>query len=232
MSERFTDRLWENSRDIRDTITGLEFLTRLGDGTLDRADFSFYLEQDSLYLTGYAQALAILASRAPTPDAAAFWAGSSRTAVVVESELHGELLSGESDRGDRQPSHSPTCLGYVSYLIATAATAPYPVATAAVLPCFWLYADVSSRLARDATDVLARDPEHPFARWVASYNDDEFQSSVRTACTVVDAAHGGSTPHHDDAMILAFRTACTYELLFWDSALNRVPWPATAVPSH
>ncbi|MFC4224585.1 TenA family protein [Lysinibacter cavernae] len=224
-TDRFTDHLWAETTDIREAIDSLEFLQRLGDGSLGLEDFRFYLEQDSLYLAGYAKALALLAARAPDPVTSAFWSTSAHDAAVVEASLHAELLAAV-DAAPAAPA-SPTCLGYVSYLIATAATAPYPVAAAAVLPCFWLYADVSSRLALSAAEVLEANPEHPFAKWVASYDGEEFQSAVREARRVVDEAHSQATDEQRAAMVVAYQTASEFELLFWDTALNRQPWPVS-----
>lgn len=221
----FTDHLWDSAKSTRAAIDSLEFLDRLGDGTLPLADFAFYLEQDALYLAGYSKALALLASRSPDPRTAAFWASSSHTAAIVETGLHGGILSVIPPSGEPK-EHSPTCLAYVSYLIATAATDSYPIGAAAVLPCFWIYADVGARLARDAADVLSRDRQHPYAQWVATYDGEEFQSSVRTARLLVDEAAAMATDAERTEMEHAFGLATRYELLFWDSALNRRPWPS------
>ena len=69
-SSRFTDLLWSDTEPLRKAIDDLEFLRRLGDGTLTTEVFRVYIEQDALYLSGYARALALLAARAPDADAA------------------------------------------------------------------------------------------------------------------------------------------------------------------
>src|SRR5574340_47427 len=159
----FTDHLWDRTTVLRAAIDDLEFLRRLGDGTLPLDVFRTYIEQDALYLAGFAKALALLASRSPDPATAAFWATSAATAGTVEMSLHQSLLTGGVlPAGESQPQHSAAGLGYVSYLTATAATEPYPVGVAAVLPCFWIYAEVSRELAISARDVLAADPSHPY----------------------------------------------------------------------
>ena len=155
-TDRFTDLLWDRTKVLRESIDDLEFLRRLGDGTLPLDAFRFYIEQDALYLAGYAKALALLAAKAPDPGTAAFWANSAATAATEESALHrGLLTGGVLPPAEGTPAHSPACLGYVSYLTATVATDPYPVGAAAVLPCFWIYAEVGRDLAVRAADVLA-----------------------------------------------------------------------------
>jgi thiaminase/transcriptional activator TenA len=223
---RFTDLLWDRTTVLRDAIDELEFLRRLGDGTLPLDVFRTYIEQDFLYLTGYAKALSLVAAHAPDPVAAGFWANSAATAATVEASLHQNLLSGgKLPASDAQPQHSQACLGYVSYLTAVAATEPYPVAAAAVLPCFWIYADVGRRLAASAREVLSGDPSHPYAQWVTTYDAEEFHAAVATARELVDAAADAATEAQREAMIEAFVVASRYELLFWDTALNEQKWP-------
>ncbi|SDP28423.1 thiaminase/4-amino-5-aminomethyl-2-methylpyrimidine deaminase [Klenkia soli] len=205
----FTDDAWARTAALRDEIDALPFLAELADGSLAAPAFRFYLEQDALYLAGYAKALALLAARAPDPQAAAFWAGSAQTAAVVETQLHGDLL-GLLGGGPRATEHSPTCLAYVSYLVATAATEPYPVGCAAVLPCFWVYAHTGARLAATARGTEG----HPYLRWVATYDDPAFQESTRRARELTDAA---ATPELAGPMHRAFALATAYERDFWAS---------------
>ncbi|WP_432483746.1 TenA family protein [Kineococcus esterisolvens] len=221
----FTDEAWERTAHLRAAIDDCRFLRELGDGTLDPGVFRHYLEQDEIYLAGYGRALSLLASRAPDVASAAFWASSAHGAAVVETALHGDLLgSGALPPADGPAHASPTTLGYVSYLVATAATAPYPVAAAAVLPCFWVYADVARRLARSATAVLDAGADHPYARWVAAYDAEEFHTSVATARRLVDEAAEGLGDVR--ALHEAFATATRYEFLFWETALHREDWPS------
>jgi thiaminase (transcriptional activator TenA) len=219
----FSACAWAATAELRAAIDGLPFLAGLGQGTLEPAVFRHYLEQDALYLGGYARALALLAARAPDSAAAAFWASSAHGCQVVEAQLHADLLGGElPGAGPGDPEPSPTCLGYVSYLVATAATAPYAVGAAAVLPCFWIYADVGRRLARSASAV----PGHPYRRWVDAYADDGFQQATGTARDLVDAA-ARRWPGDLPDMHRAFATATRYELQFWRAAAVRERWSCT-----
>ncbi|WP_369052063.1 TenA family protein [Kineococcus terrestris] len=222
----FTTDAWERTAGLRAAIDGSAFLAALGDGSLDPRSFRHYLEQDEIYLAGYGRALALLAARSPQPSASAFWATSAAGASVVESALHADLLaSGLLPPAEGEPVASPTTLGYVSYLVATAATEPYPVAAAAVLPCFWVYADVAARLAAAARASSAgSDREHPYARWVATYDAPGFQESAATARDHVDAAARGAGAATLAAMHEAFATATRYEHLFWETCLERATW--------
>lgn len=225
-TSRFTDQLWAAAGTVREGIDDLEFLRRLADGTLPLEVFRTYIEQDFLYLTRYAKALAIVAAHAPTPEATGFWSSAAVESATVEATLHRDLLtSGKLPEAMSDPVPSPACLAYTSYLTATAATEPYAVAAAAALPCFWIYAHVGSRLAAGAHDVLTVDPEHPYARWVSTYDAPEFREEVAKARQFVDAAADATTPTMQDAMVEAFVTAARYELMFWDAPLHPQNWP-------
>ncbi|MGW1737767.1 TenA family protein [Nocardia sp. NPDC001965] len=227
-SGSFTDHLWDRTKTLRGAIDELEFLRRLGDGTLPLGAFRTYVEQDSLYLAGYAKVLALLAAKAPDAQAAQFWAGSAATAVAVESALHNDLLSDSRlPAREGEPEPSTACLGYVSYLIATAATESYAVGAAAALPCFWIYAEVGRDLAASAAEVLAADPDHPYAQWVSTYGAEDFQQSAASARSFVDAVAELASERDRAAMATAFTVATRYELMFWDTALHPQPWPAS-----
>ena len=223
----FTEDAWARTAGLRSAIDASPFLTALGEGTLAPATFRHYLEQDVHYLAGYARALSLLAARAPDAASAGFWSRSAHGAGLVETSLHADLLgSGALPAAAGPAEPSPTTLGYTSYLVATAATAPYAVAAAAVLPCFWVYADVARRLARSAAAVLRSGAEHPYARWVAAYDDEGFHASVAAARELVDAAAGGGVGLSGvEAMHVAFATATRYELMFWDTAFVHEDWP-------
>lgn len=227
-TDTFTGTAWDRTADLRAAVERSAFLAELGAGTLPPATFRHYLEQDTIYLAGYARALSLLAARAPGADSAGFWAQAAHGAALVEASLHADLLDGGALPPSTGPAQaSPTTLGYVSYLVATAATAPYAVAAAAVLPCFWIYADAGRRLAASAGLVA----DHPYARWVAAYDSPQFHASVTAARRWVDeaapgAAGGAAALAVQEQMHEAFAVATRYEWLFWETAHRRETWPA------
>jgi len=222
----FRTRVAAASADVRAAVDALPFLAALGDGTLDPAVFRHYLEQDGCYLREYTRALALLAARAPRPDDAEVWAGSAAAAVVAERELHADLLghpllARTGEPGPAAPVRpSPTTLGYASWLVARAATAPSAVAAAAVMPCFTVYAEVGRALAARSSEV----PDNPFARWTAAYADPAFQAASAAAADVVERAVADAPGDADEAVATAV-LATRYEWTFWDAAWRREGWP-------
>ncbi|WP_030013359.1 MULTISPECIES: TenA family protein [Micrococcales] len=217
----FTGRLWSDAAEILARVGELRFLAELADGTLDPGVFVHYIQQDEFYLANYSRAMAVLASRAPTSDAAEFWAGSASSAVAEEKILHEQLLGDERLSGHSVPEvPSATTRGYMYTLLAACAYEPYEVGAAAVLPCFWIYADVGRRLAGRATEIA----DHPYGQWVMEYGDPAFAEATQRAIDVVEEAAAAATEPVRERMREVFLDASRYEELFWDAAHRRESW--------
>jgi len=218
----FSARVWDETAELRRRIDDLPLLTRLADGTLEPHRFAEYLAQDDLYLRGYARALAMLATRAPTAEAAAFWSTGASGAVAAEIGMHAALMADDRLAGQpRARVASPTTRAYVNLLQATTAYEHYAVGVAAVLPCYWVYADVGQRLAATASVV----DDHPYRAWLAAYDDPAFQDATRTAITLMDDAAEAADDATRAAMAEVFRAATWYEMRFWAASYDLEAWP-------
>lgn len=214
---------WDATAAIRARIDRLPLLTELADGTLEPHRFVEYLGQDDFYLRGYTRALATLSARAPTSQAAAFWARSAGEAVEAEVLMHDALLADDRLSGLPRPVvASPTTRAYVNSLLAATAFEPYAVGVAAVLPCYWVYADVGATLAHRAATL----EDHPYAGWVAAYADPAFQRATRGAISLLDDAATAVDDPTRDRMLTAFVDATHYEELFWRRAYELEAWSA------
>ncbi|MBO3753152.1 TenA family protein [Streptosporangiaceae bacterium NEAU-GS5] len=212
----FSAAAWQATADIRAAIDALPFVSGLRDGSLSRERFTYYLAQDAHYLCDYARTLAAAAAKADLTDEIAFFAQSARTAIVVERMLHETHVSDISAWGP-----SPTCIGYTSYLLAIAHTQGYPELVAAILPCFWIYQDVGSRLLAAAGDMTS----HPYGDWIATYADKEFAAATDQARRITDRVAAMADPATVERMHTAFLTASRYEWMFWDAAWRQEAWP-------
>lgn len=198
------------------------FVVALGDGSLPHEVFVRYLVDDAHYLLGYARVLALLASRMSDADAVADLASASVGAVVAERALHRGFLGplGIDPDGPGTPGPTVTCRAYTGFLAEQAATAPAEVGLAAVLPCFRVYAEVGRHL-----EAARGGRAHPYADWIETYADPEFDAAVVRAEQLTDRL-GAASPH-GPAMLEAYRTATDLEWRFWNAAW-RGPGPSGA----
>jgi thiaminase/transcriptional activator TenA len=105
-------------------------------------------------------------------------------------------------------------------LLATAYHEPWEVLAAALLPCFWIYWDVGTRVARHATK------DNPYRAWIDTYADEAFGEAVRTVIGITDKAADATTEVIRARMMTAFIRSTQYEWLFWDGAYQQRGWPA------
>lgn len=211
----FCDRAWQRTTDLRAAIDALPFNRELAAGTLSQDRFIFYIQQDALYLEQYARILAMAGARGPNGATLRLFAECALEAIAVEQALHAGYLG--ANPAVVEPT--PDCLGYTSFLLATAYHEPWEVLMAALLPCFWIYWDVGNTIARTA----AR--ENPYRAWIDTYSDEAFGTAVRAVIAATDTAAAAASDATRDRMIQAFIRSSQYEYLFWDSAYQMRGWP-------
>jgi thiaminase/transcriptional activator TenA len=218
---RFTDRMWDEIAPLYRQVLDLPFNHRLAHGTLERDVFLHYMMQDAHYLGAFSRALALIAAKAPNPDAQIKFAKGAHDAIVVERSLHEDFFRtfGVSAEMFAATRPSPTCAAYGHFLIATAFGQPFGVGVAAILPCFQIYWEVGKELYRISSD------DNPYRRWIDTYADEAFGDSVVEVLAFADAAHDAASAIERGAMRDAYLTACRYEWMFWDAAWRREAWP-------
>ncbi|WP_406638530.1 bifunctional hydroxymethylpyrimidine kinase/phosphomethylpyrimidine kinase [Pseudarthrobacter quantipunctorum] len=208
----FAAQLWADARKDLADIYALDFIRGLVSGSLPEKDFAYYLAQDAIYLNGYSRVLARTSALAPTEAEQLFWARSAAQCLEVESELHRSWLSTRTV----EPQLGPVTKSYVDHLAAASASGSYAVLAAAVLPCFWLYAEVGATL--HAEFLAAGEPAgHPYAEWLRTYADEDFAAATRRAVAIVDGAGRSASAADRDAMVTAFRQSCRLEVDFFDA---------------
>ncbi|GGC85059.1 hypothetical protein GCM10011512_09910 [Tersicoccus solisilvae] len=217
---RFTDDLWERSAVVRQEIDELEFIVRLTDGTLPQDRFRAYLAQDAQYLQAYSRALSSLAASAAPAPVRAFFARGAVTAATEETILHRQWLRTDDDADGGDPGIGPVTARYTDFLLAATGREPWQVGAAAVLPCYWLYAEIAATLSRaleaHRTERRGRDDAaHPYGTWLAAYDDPGFQEAAAACRAIVDDAAADADEPTRQAMAAAFLRACALERDFF-----------------
>jgi thiaminase/transcriptional activator TenA len=215
----FSEQLWEAGDDVYRAILDHPFLRGLTDGTLPHAAFRHFVVQDSHYLRDYARALAVCAAKAPTEEDVRAFAADAVGALAAEQGMHAEFMEQLEQAGGAEEGVLPTTRAYTSYLLATAYGGSFAEGLAAVLPCYWIYARVGAALlARSSPDPL-------YARWIATYADEEFQSVVRRVLELADRVGAELSGAERRRAAAHFATTARYEWMFWDAAWRGETWP-------
>ena len=217
----FSREAWDRNAATYEVIRTMPFNAELAAGTLSEARFKHYITQDAHYLIGFGRALTLAAAKAPEADRIVQFAKSAEGAIVVERALHGSFFRqyGITPQVFAQTPLSPACHHYVCYLLATAYGEPYEVLLAALLPCFWIYAEVGR-------DIHARAaPANPYRAWIDTYAGEEFHAAVRAMIAATDEAAADIASGLRTRMHAAFTRATQLEWVFWDAAFRLESWP-------
>lgn len=211
----YTAALWRASGDIIAKINDSGFIKGLGSGSLSFRDFRFYIDQDAQYLSQYSRALAGLSAKAPDAGSQVAWAQGAAACLIVEAELHRSYLGEQPEASTAAPS--PVTMAYTDFLLARVLDQDYVIGAAAVLPCYWLYAEVGLNLAAQ------NHPEHPYHAWLETYSSEDFITGTRAAIQRVENALAQAGPQQRVEAARAFLSASMYELEFFDQA-TRTGW--------
>jgi thiaminase (transcriptional activator TenA) len=219
MRDGWTGRLWAEAAGTYAAILEHPFLAGLIDGSLDPDAFAHYLVQDAYYLHDFARALTIVAGKAPTHDGVGMLARHAAGTVEVELALHESLLLELGIQTTVAMLVAPTTRAYTSYLLATAYGGTFADGLAAVLPCYWVYAEVGAELVKRGS------PDPRYRRWIDTYSGDGYQAIVAEALALADNV-GQTLSAVEEARARAhFVTTVRYEWMFWDAAWRREVWP-------
>ncbi|WP_340104549.1 thiaminase II [Rhodohalobacter sp. 8-1] len=213
----FTTSLWEEITPIYKKILDLPFNKELTEGTLPEDTFAFYMKQDALYLADFSKALAIAGAKSQSADELKDFLDFATGAVVVERALHESFLQKFDTHID--VDKSPTCFAYTHFLLSTASLEDYPVAVAALLPCFWIYREVGLHIHQKSAK------NNPYREWIITYAGEDFSESVDRAIEITELAAQKSSDAVRGRMRSAFADSTRMEWMFWDSAYRVGQWP-------
>jgi thiaminase/transcriptional activator TenA len=215
-----SDRLRKESQDVWDAYHRHPFVRGIGDGTLPREAFAFYLRQDYAYLIDYARLWSIALARATHVEAMQRCAELVHGTLHIEMEHHRRTCAafGIPVEELERTVPGPVTLGYASYLLRVAYEGDRGELLAALVPCLWSYREIADRLRANGLPA-----EEHYRDWIETYAGTEYRQLVDWGRAWLDAEAG----RYADTSRLAevFRTSSRWELLFWQMAWEQATWP-------
>lgn len=205
------------------------FLVSMVDGTLDLENFRYYVIQDALYLTDFADCLNRLGDKVMASDGNEEVSKRLHQFAVgaeeAEKDLHRSFFKQWNiDATNAKPM--PNTLLYTSYMTSVVATRPIAEGLAALLPCFWVYMHVGKCML-ELRDKLGDSVERPpqFDAWIDMYGGEEFEKEVKEYIAIVDDVAKDADEESLKKMEEHFIMSCKLEHMFWDQAQDLMQWP-------
>ena len=197
------------------------FVQGLGDGTLPRTAFLHYLVQDYVFLVHFARAWSLAVVKSETLEEMKICAGTVDALVNHEMSLHVKTCAAEGiDEATLfAATEAVENLAYTRYVMDAGLQGDFLDLMAALSPCVMGYGEIGLRLAASKAD------DTPYADWIATYADPEYQMVCENVGAMIDAAvtrRIGDLTQASRSSVLQdrFSTATKLEVGFWQMGLN------------
>ncbi len=154
------------------------FVQGIGNGSLAKDQFAYYVGQDAFFLEAFARAYSVAAAKVPD------WQGFNifhdlAGGVLQELKLHQSYAKQwQVDLQTVEPGAATR--RYTDFLLATAWSQEVGVTTVAMLPCMRLYAFLGQQLAQNGI------PDHLYQDWIRTYSSDEFEPLAQQLAELAD----------------------------------------------
>ncbi|MEJ2721247.1 MAG: thiaminase II, partial [bacterium] len=137
-------RFREDTAGIWSRILAHPFVRGIGDGSLPREHYVFYLEQDYVYLTEFSRVLALASAKAERLTEMGYLAGLLEATLNTEMELHRRTCADFGITGEQLAAvgPAPVTTAYANFLVRTCYEGRFSDIVAVLLPCEQGYAEI------------------------------------------------------------------------------------------
>ena len=196
------------------------FVQELGQGTLPRETFQFYLLQDYLYLQQYAKVFALGAIKSSSEKLISQFTEAQYSIMYIEMDLHRQymLQFGINRKEVNQVKPSVFNQAYTSYMLSVGQTGDLAELLAAVFPCAWSYYDFACQLKKDFPEQLV---SNPYQSWIEMYAGEAFFQSFEWFFAELDVLCHHKNKEEQKRVENIFIRSMEFEYLFWEMAYNR-----------
>ena len=221
MAGKFTVLLRQRYAAIWRAIMRHPFLRELHAGTLPMDRFTYFIQQDYVYLLDFAQVLCQGGAKSSNLETLEVFARHALIAVEVERTFHASFgkAMGFSRRQLDNVAKGPVTEAYIAHLQSVARAGSLGEIVAAVLPCYWIYGEVGKALYQGR-------PRQPaiYRKWIEAYAAEDFWRPVREQIDLMDTLGAAANSAEKKRMMSHFRLSSRYEYLFWDQAYRLEKW--------
>lgn len=220
---RFSERLYEKVKPIWEKNHNHPFVQEMGDGTLDKDKFRYFMIQDYLYLIEYSKLFAIGAAKASDVKTMGEFAKLLDATLNTEMDLHRQYAKKFNISEEELENAKPAAVtvSYTHYMLAVGQNGGLAELVASLLPCMWSYAEIGQALSKIPG---AKDHEF-YGEWIRMYADDEFQELTKWTINMLDHLAEGKPEKELAHLEDMFLNTTRFEYMFWDMAYKKEMWP-------
>lgn len=216
----FSRGLKERAAKIWEAGYSHPFVQELGQGTLDKEKFQFYLLQDYQYLLQYAKVFALATVKADDEATMTRLTNVQHYLLADEMDLHRQYMAGFGISQEQMNTVRPSLFNrtYTANMLAVGQTGDLVDILTAVFPCAWTYHDYAVRLKAQYFDKLE---DNFYKTWIETYAGFNFMESFDWFYDAIDEMVKQKSEEQKESIAEIFVSSVEFEYLFWDMAYKQ-----------
>ncbi|CAF2153605.1 unnamed protein product [Rotaria magnacalcarata] len=224
IDRNFIQIAWLSISEIYNRIKQLLFLSEIADGTLQWKKFSFFIQQDHLFLLDRKVVCDLLLSRIiNTNDELKLLLKE----IADSSELGAENIFRKynvTDKSAELHDKSMACMAYTNYLKNLAKNNnPILFTLVGLVPCALIYQKVGEYLKRKQQTESLPPTNQYYQVWIDTYSSEQRRQSIEKLLAMVNRLYSSTWSSNQHAELMKiFQKAAEYECEFWTEAYNSV----------
>lgn len=210
---KLSERLFKEVENIWSSYYEHPFVKELGEGTLPKEKFRFYMIQDYIYLLDYARvfALGVVTSKEERymRKFSQFEYGILNTEMSVHKHYCKELGITEDEIINSKASLAN--ISYTNYMLWVGQNQGAIELLTTILACSWSYELIGKELA-SRYDLS----KNPYSKWVEGYASKEYEELSLDIINMLDQMGENCSDELFENLKEIFVNCSRYEYLFWD----------------
>ena len=211
-----SDPLWR-------AVFGHPFVKGIGDGTLSRDRFEFYLKQDYVYLIDFSRVFALAAAKAWTLKDMGTFATLLNVTLNTEMELHRKTCAAFGIPAEELEKTRKAMItsAYTNQLVRTCYEGSLSDIVAVLVPCACGYVEIAQGLKSQGL------PEGPFYReWIQTYSSREFREFADWLIDKMNEHAEQASAQRKEYWYRLYEASARFEYLFFDMSWKKEEWPS------
>ena len=214
-----SDYLWQ-------AIFTHPFVNGIGDGSLTRERYEYFLKQDYLYLIEFSRVFALATSKAGRLKDMSYFAELLHGTLSIEMELHRKTCKAFGmdlkELENTQPALITTA--YTNLLLRTCYEGSLADIIAVLLPCAAGYTEIGQILKKKGL------PENKFYQdWINTYSSEEFASWTNWLIEKMNLLALNRSEEDQKLWFNHYISSARFEYLFFDMSWKQEFWPEEIV---
>lgn len=209
----FSKVLYESAKDIWDSYYTHPFVKGIGDGSLDKEKFKFYIIQDYIYLLDYAKLFALGVIKSKNEADMKKFANLTDGILNSEMGIHRIYMKKLGITKESIALEKPTLdnTSYTSYMLSVSHCGDIKEIAVAALSCMWSYEMIGKKLKK----IYGCDHEF-YGEWIECYSSDRYEELTNWNIELVEKYCKNLSEEEKEHLKTIFINCSIYEYKFWD----------------